>query len=207
MSGWLAAAQIPVERHNEIMVPDLDAPLIPTRRLILRLPGRGDEGAIARYYIENRQHLQPYSPTFDEDIFSLKAWRARIDATMAEYLSGRSVRLLMLPREGGRVVGVANFTSITGFPSHLCHLGYSIAVAEQGKGLATEALAAAIEHVFTRQRLHRIEANYMPRNLASARVLEKLGFVIEGHARDYLLIDGRWEDHVRTSRTNPDWSP
>ncbi|HXB04460.1 MAG TPA: 30S ribosomal protein S5 alanine N-acetyltransferase, partial [Candidatus Angelobacter sp.] len=50
-------------------------------------------------------------------------------------------------------------------------------------------------------------ANYMPRNTRSAAVLARCGFKVEGHAPAYLLIDGRWEDHVLTAITNPDWKP
>ena len=36
---------------------------------------------------------------------------------------------------------------------------------------------------------------------------ERLGFVVEGYARDYLLIDDRWQDQILTSLINPDWHP
>jgi ribosomal-protein-alanine N-acetyltransferase len=45
----------------------------------------------------------------------------------------------------------------------------------------------------------------MPRNQRSGNLLKRLGFVVEGYARDYLLINDRWEDHILTSLTNPDW--
>ena len=44
--------------------------------------------------------------------------------------------------------------------------------------------------------LHRIMANHLPTNVRSANLLRRLGFVPEGYARDYLLIAGRWQDHV-----------
>ncbi|HWA82966.1 MAG TPA: GNAT family N-acetyltransferase [Fimbriimonadaceae bacterium] len=180
--------------------------LLTTERLILRIPRRGDEAMMAAFYAKNRAHLQPFSPIFGEEIFTVRGWRNRIEATFAEYRNGRGLRLVLLPIEDpSRVVGVANFTSITPFPTFLCNLGYSMDDGEQGKGLMTEALRAAIEYVFQEVGLHRIEANYMPRNLASARVLSKLGFAIEGEAKDYILIDGKWEDHVRTSLTNRAW--
>lgn len=180
--------------------------LIRTDRLTLRLPRRGDEAPIADFYLRNRDYLQPLSPTFDPELFTVRGWRGRVEATLGEYRAGKGLRLIVMNRAAlHRVIGVANFTYITGFPTYQCNLGYSVDQAEQGKGVMTEALAGAIEYVFTELNLHRVEANYMPRNLASARVLEKLGFVIEGHAKDYILIDGRWEDHVRTSLTNPDW--
>jgi ribosomal-protein-alanine N-acetyltransferase len=180
---------------------------IETERLVLRLPRRGDETPLTRFYTDNRAFLQPWSPTFAEELFSQRGWRDRIDATHAEYRSGRGLRLLMASKSRAEIVGVVNFTSITSFPSYLCNLGYSLGQTWQGQGLMAEALVAAIRYVFQELDLHRIEANYMPRNQRSARVLQKLGFRIEGEAKDYLLIDGRWEDHVRTSLTNEAWRP
>jgi ribosomal-protein-alanine N-acetyltransferase len=48
-------------------------------------------------------------------------------------------------------------------------------------------------------------ANYMPHNRRSGNVLKRAGFVVEGYARDYLMINGKWEDHIFTSLTNPHW--
>ena len=42
-------------------------------------------------------------------------------------------------------------------------------------------------------------ANYMPINFRSAKLLHRLGFTVEGYAKNYLLINNRWEDHVLTA--------
>ena len=65
-----------------------------------------------------------------------------------------------------------------------------------------EALKAAIEFMFTTFTLHRIQANYIPRNERSGKLLRKLGFTVEGYARDYLKINGKWEDHILTAKIN-----
>jgi len=70
----------------------------------------------------------------------------------------------------------------------------------------TEALKTAIHFIFTETNFHRVTANYMPRNQRSANVLKCLEFTVEGYARDYLLINGQWEDHILTSLTNQNWS-
>ena len=70
-----------------------------------------------------------------------------------------------------------------------------------------EALRASLDYVFQVLNLHRVMANFMPHNARSNGLLRRLGFTVEGYARDYLYIDGAWRDHVLTSLTNPEWKP
>jgi ribosomal-protein-alanine N-acetyltransferase len=65
-----------------------------------------------------------------------------------------------------------------------------------------EAVRGAVAYAFGSLGLHRVTANYMPRNRRSGSVLRRAGFVVEGYARDYLLINGRWEDHMLTAIVN-----
>ena len=71
----------------------------------------------------------------------------------------------------------------------------------------TEALGSALTYVFEELGIHRVMANYLPENERSAALLERLGFMKEGFARDYLMIAGRWRDHVLTAKNNPNWRP
>jgi [ribosomal protein S5]-alanine N-acetyltransferase len=59
---------------------------------------------------------------------------------------------------------------------------------------------AVIPFAFTTLRLHRLEAACIPTNAASIRLLEKTGFVREGYAREYLCINGIWQDHLLFAR-------
>lgn len=105
------------------------------------------------------------------------------------------------------IIGVANFSNVVRGSFHACYLGYSIGQKWQGKGLMFEALTAAIRYMQRTQHIHRIMANYMPHNKRSGDLLARLGFEKEGYAKDYLLIDGQWRDHVLTALTTPDWTP
>lgn len=64
-----------------------------------------------------------------------------------------------------------------------------------GRGYATEALKAVLHFVFNTLGLHRIEAGCATQNVASARVLEKAGFIREGTHRGILPIRGAWVDN------------
>ncbi|MFW8253899.1 GNAT family N-acetyltransferase, partial [Klebsiella pneumoniae] len=84
---------------------------------------------------------------------------------------------------------------------HACFLGYSLGEKWQGQGLMLEALQSLIRYMQRQQKRHRIMANYMPHNQSSGDLLTRLGFEREGYAKDYLLIDGKWQDHVLTALT------
>lgn len=178
-------------------------PLIRTRRLLLKLPPPSMAAQVAAYVTANRVHHAPWSPVFPENYFSQKYWRDRLRLARQEFLRGESLRLFIFRKndEEGRVVGSCNFSNIIRGPFQACFLGYMLDKDAVGHGLMQEALHAAIRYVFDEMRLHRIMANYMPRNERSGHVLRRLGFSVEGYARDYLLIAGRWEDHILTALT------
>ncbi len=89
-------------------------------------------------------------------------------------------------------------------PAEKCILGYSLDQNHHGKGYATEAVRLIVDYAFKVIGFHRIEAGVMPRNIGSARVLEKAGFTREGLARENLKINGVWEDHYMYSLLEKD---
>jgi ribosomal-protein-alanine N-acetyltransferase len=68
----------------------------------------------------------------------------------------------------------------------------------------TAAVRALIPFAFGAIRLHRLEAACIPTNATSMRLLEKTGFQREGYARQYLCINGSWQDHVLYARLATD---
>lgn len=75
-------------------------------------------------------------------------------------------------------------------------LGYILHRQHWGSGYMSEVMATVIELAFTDFKLHRIEADTDPQNLASLALLNKFGFEREGLFKDRWLIDGRWHDSV-----------
>jgi ribosomal-protein-alanine N-acetyltransferase len=186
----------------------LSFPEIETERLVLRLARPSMAASQLRFMAANHAgHLDRWSPRPSPDFFTELFWRDRLAQAMEDYIGGRAARFVLQARgtgEDGPIVGHVNYTNIVRGVFLACHLGYQIARDAEGRGLMAEALRAANRWVFTELRLHRIMANHHPDNVRSARVLERLGFVREGYARDYLYIDGAWRDHVLTALVNPE---
>src|SRR5205814_508898 len=75
-------------------------------------------------------------------------------------------------------------------------LGYWMGASYARQGYMTAAVKAVIPFAFGTLKLHRLEAACIPANVASVRLLEKTGFKREGFARQYLCINGIWQDHL-----------
>lgn len=84
-------------------------------------------------------------------------------------------------------------------------IGYTLAPQHQGRGYATEAVGAIVEWLFRRKRVHRIAATIDPRNMASARVLERCGFEYTGTARSAAFVRDEWSDDARFSLLQDNW--
>lgn len=171
-------------------------------RLILRMGGPSDVPEILRYYQDNRAHLAPFDPARPAEFYTESFWREQVQRNHVEYQTDQSLRLFLFTREApSRIIGVSNFTGFVRGVSQSCNLGYALAADAVGKGYLTEILPVALAFVFETVRMHRVQANYMPHNERSGALLKRLGFVVEGYARDYVYINGAWRDHVLTSMT------
>ena len=185
-------------------------PELRTERLIVALARPGMHAAMAGFLERNfASHLARWSPPVEPSFFTEAFWRERLALSVDEFHADRAARFVIRDKDeaSGDIIGTCSYTNIVRGAFHACHLGYQVARSHEGLGLMSEALRAANAYMFETMRLHRIMANYRPENERSARVLERLGFVREGVARDYLFIDGAWRDHVLTSLTNPRFDP
>ena len=101
---------------------------------------------------------------------------------------------------GGDLVGQLTVGGISWGSLRSAHIGYWVDRRVAGRGIMPTAVAMATDHCFAIG-LHRIEINIRPENMASRRVVEKLGFRPEGLRPRYLHIDGDWRDHLSFALT------
>ena len=106
----------------------------------------------------------------------------------------------------GRFAGELTLSSLQRGPFQSASVGYWIDEALAGHGYVPEAVVACLRFSFEELMLHRIEISIIPRNVASRRVVEKLGIRFEGIAERLLSIDGNWEDHARYAMTAEEWA-
>jgi ribosomal-protein-alanine N-acetyltransferase len=156
---------------------------------------------LAGYWARNRIHLTPTQPSRGDAFWTAAGQRVRVASHLEEMARGRMVPLLVL--EDGAVVADVALSDIVGGVFMSAVLGYSVDARRLRRGIATWAVAAAVDIAFTAMRLHRIQAGTLPENVASQAVLERSGFEPIGMARNYLAIAGMWRHHVLWQLTNP----
>jgi [ribosomal protein S5]-alanine N-acetyltransferase len=120
------------------------------------------------------------------------AYRAYLDG-----LGERKVGYLARRADDGALIGYLNVSEIVRGALQGAFLGYGAVAAQAGRGYMTEAVGLVVRDAFTRLKLHRLEANIQPGNLASIAVVRRNGFEKEGFSPRYLKIGGRWRDHER----------
>lgn len=108
--------------------------------------------------------------------------------------------------ETGEIAGVVNINEVVRGSFRSGYLGYYVFVPHNGHGYMTAGLRAVVSKAFRGLRLHRLEANIQPGNATSRRLVQRLGFKLEGFSPRYLKIAGKWRDHERWALTAEDWT-
>ncbi len=170
--------------------------VIKTQRLVLKTLDESGAGDVLDYYSRNRDFLEEWEPKRGEDFYTEAFHRDELIRERRCMDEGSMLKLWICKAAEEKLIGFASFSNIVRGPFLSCFLGYKLDKDELNKAYMTEALRAGIGVMFNDYGLHRIEANIMPKNARSLRVVEKLGFYNEGYAKKYLKINGVWEDHI-----------
>ena len=170
----------------------------------LRTPQMTDYAAWSELRAASRNFLTPWEPTWPSDDLTRAAFRQRMRRYAEDQRTDQAYPFFIFRKEDNVLVGGLVLASIRRGVAQSGSLGYWIGVGYARCGHMTAALRAIIPAAFEVLRLHRLEAACIPTNAASIRLLEKAGFEREGYARDYLCINGIWQDHVLYARLHSD---
>ena len=153
--------------------------------------------------IKNRAFLTPFEPYRPEVAYTLSGQRQQITADQEGHAAGK--RYAFGIYLGQELVGRVSLDNVVRGAWQNATIGYFVDQERNGHGIGTEAVRGAVDFAFTEAGLHRVQAGVMPRNVASIRVLEKVGFRLEGIAVRYLQINRVWEDHNMYAVTLEEW--
>jgi ribosomal-protein-alanine N-acetyltransferase len=162
-------------------------PELQTDRLILRRMRLSD--ARDMYDYASRPEVTRYllwSP--HPDIYHTEDY-LRYIAT--RYATGSFYDWAVILKKSDRMIGTCGFTTID-CPHDAAEIGYVLNPDHHGMGIATEAVEAVLAFGFEKLLLHRIEARFMEGNVASLRVMEKVGMHFEGYRRESMLVKGSY---------------
>lgn len=177
---------------------------IRSARHVLRPPTVADYNRWAELRALSRAHLTPWEPAWARDDLSRQMFRRRLRAYARDVRDDVSYAYFIADSRSDALVGGITLSNVRRGSSQTASLGYWIGKPYTGEGRMTEAVYAILPFAFRVLRLHRIEAACMPANAPSIRVLEKNGFAREGLARQYLKINGVWEDHILFATISPE---
>lgn len=194
---------------TEKTAPVIPAPPLPirTERLLLRTIVPDDRAAIGAYCAD--PEVTRYLPFPALDDAGLTTRMERLVAATAPSAPGEMLGLAV--EHDGVLVGdlmlrLAEAHSPGQSPS-IGELGWVFAPAHTGRGFATESASALVDLAFTHYPLHRLMARLDPRNVASARLCERLGMRLEAHTReDYAERGGGWSDTAVYGLLRREWA-
>jgi [ribosomal protein S5]-alanine N-acetyltransferase len=177
-------------------------PTIEGNGVTLRMPQIADFEEWAALRETSRDFLTPWEPTWPLDDLTRAAFRRRIKRYAEDLRTDQGYAFLIARSSDGTLVGGLTLANIRRGVAQAGSLGYWTGLPFVRQGYMTAAVRAVIPFAFMSLRLHRLEAACIPTNTASIRLLEKTGFVREGYAREYLCINGVWQDHLLYGRLN-----
>ena len=169
---------------------------------VTRLLSIDDAEELAAVVSENREFLAPWEPLHNDAYFTVEGQRASLRQALDAHAREAMVPLGIVT-EDGRLAGRISINSIIRGAFQSAAIGYWVSQSYNGRGLATAAVADAIQIAFQPLGLHRLQAETLLHNVGSQRVLTRNGFEPFAVAPDYLKIAGRWQDQILFHLFNP----
>jgi [ribosomal protein S5]-alanine N-acetyltransferase len=181
-------------------MPDFSDVTLRTARLDLRPLAPADAGAVfamrADPVVQRYGSHGPWTAMQTAIDYIERDVRAMAAGTYAQFAIAR--------REDGAVVGTCTLYALDA-PCRRADVGYVLLASEWGNGYAQEAVSGLLDWGFDHLDLNRVEADVDPRNTPSARLLERLGFVREGHLRERWIVAGEVSDSWIYGLLAPEW--
>ncbi|MFG1395711.1 GNAT family N-acetyltransferase [Roseixanthobacter pseudopolyaromaticivorans] len=170
----------------------------------LRVPQMKDFASWQALREESRDFLTPWEPLWPLDDLTKSAFRRRLRRYARDMQRDEAYPLFIFRTADDALLGGLTLSNVRRGVCQAASLGYWMGARHAGQGYMKAAVAAVVPVAFDVLHLRRIEAACMTNNSASINLLRRSGFVREGFAREYLCINGTWEDHFLFARLRSD---
>lgn len=178
-----------------------------TSRLKLKIIHADSAEAVLDFYLRDKELFEQYEPDRMQNFYTLQYHRQMLIFEYNMTVQGRLYRFYIYEKSNpGRIIGTICVHNINRGYTGSCEVGYKFSSEVHRRGYASEALAKVMQLVFYDLKLHRAMAWVLPDNMASIRLLERVGFTREGISRGYLLLHGTWMDHLQYSMLESDFA-
>ncbi|GLK85011.1 GNAT family N-acetyltransferase [Ancylobacter defluvii] len=178
--------------------------LIEGEGVILRVPQMSDFAAWATLREESRSFLAPWEPLWPAHDLTRGAFRRRMRRYARDLKEDNAYPFLVLRAADRVLLGGLSLSNVRRGVTQTANLGYWMGAPFAGKGHMTAAVRALLPYAHGTLGLRRIEAACLPSNQPSIRLLQRVGFRREGYGREYLCINGVWQDHLLFGRLSSD---
>jgi [ribosomal protein S5]-alanine N-acetyltransferase len=173
----------------------------------LRVPQMVDFDEWAAVREASREFLTPWEPTWPADDLTRPAFRRRVRRYAEDLRTDQAYAFFVFRKEDNRLVGGLTLSNVRRGVAQAGSIGYWMGQPFSRRGMMSAAVRALLPFGFGTLRLHRVEAACIPTNTASIQLLGNCGFVREGYARQFLCINGTWQDHLLFARLRDDVEP
>jgi ribosomal-protein-alanine N-acetyltransferase len=179
-------------------------PAIEGEGVTLRLPQMAEFEEWAALRTASRDFLTPWEPSWPADDLTRAAFRRRLKRYAEDWRTDQSYAFFIFRKQDNLLLGGLTLANVRRGVAQAGSIGYWLGMRFARNGYMTAAVKGVLPFCFETLRLHRVEAACIPTNTASIRLLERCGFLREGFARQYLCINGVWQDHVLFARLKDD---
>ena len=167
-----------------------------TQRLELKVLPNTAAAQVLQFYLDNQKIFEKYETDRPKQFYTEKYQKTLLQCEYNLAVKQSAVRFWVFRKENiAQIIGTISVQDIRRGFYQSCVLGYKFDHRFWRQGYARESISKCIRIIFDEMKLHRIEAQVLPDNIASKRLLMRLGFVPEGMKRQSVKFHGVWQDH------------
>lgn len=192
-------------KHDETgrMIEFGEFPILETERLVLRSITQDD----AEFWVRNFSDPDVEELSGCEGPKDIEAARKEIETyTTTPFSKNTGIRWGITIKGSNQLIGTAGYYAWAKGTGYHAEVGYDLLREHRRKGIMREALTAIVSYGFETMKLHRIQVKIDPRNEASIRLVEGLGFKREGVLREDQYFRGGFQDDVLYSLLDREWT-